>query len=90
MIKQPLVTKDTKHVSSIILHTSYSKQIEKLGINIISDFSLRIAWDKLKNYSYIDKRQEHKREISNQQTLEALEKMFAPAKELSNNYLNYY
>ena len=44
----------------------------------------------LKNYPYIDKRQEHKLEISNRHTLEVLEKMFAPSKELSNNYLNYY
>jgi len=54
----------------------------------IEEYKLFLA--ELKNYPYIDKRQEHKLEIGNQHTLESLEKMFAPTTELFNNYSTYY
>lgn len=54
----------------------------------IEEYKLFLA--ELKNYPYIDKRQEHKLEIGNQHTLESLEKMFAPTTELFNKYSTYY
>jgi hypothetical protein len=59
--------------------------IETKGVNLFLDMLMSLS-----TYKYFDKRIEHKLEIVNSRTVEAIEKVYGPDEQVSSDLKNYF